>query len=175
MIKVTLYTGEISSVPADVVCSSTNPNLELIAGTGAALRTYGGQAIQEECNKLILEEKARSGRRWLAPGSVTKTCAGTLPYSAIIHCVAIDAFHGSSPDVIANCASNALDAAIGVVPSPKSLAMPVFASGHGQFDFETSLRTMLGVLELRKHEFNLDVLIVVRDSDQIEIARGIIL
>ena len=73
MIRIALYIGDICCAPAEVVCSSTNPNLELIAGTRAALRMAGGHSIQEEYIVIIEREKAAQGRRWLPPGSAAKT------------------------------------------------------------------------------------------------------
>ena len=58
---IALYTGDISTVPADVVCTSTNPHLDLVLGTAV------------------------------------RTGPGRLPFRAVIHRVAIDAFHGSAP------------------------------------------------------------------------------
>ena len=141
-----MYIGDICTAPADVVCTSTNPNLDLMLGTGGAIREAGGWTIQEECNAIIEIEHQRTGKRCLMMGSAVLTGAGELPFKGVIHCVAIDPFHDSSVDIIKACVRNALKEAAGVATKVETIAMPVFASGHGRFDFEESLKAMTEAL-----------------------------
>lgn len=136
-----IFHGDICYAPADVICTSTNPHLQLMIGTGGAVRDVGGWVIQDECNMRIKQERETRNRAYLDQGDVAITSAGSLKHLRVIHCVAIDAFHGSSIDVIQRCTQNALAQAT-QLPGCSSIAFPVFASGNGQFDFATSLRAM---------------------------------
>lgn len=168
--RVIVHCGDICTVPADVICSSTNPNLQLMAGTGGAIREAGGWSIQDQCNAVIRSEEAQCGHRWLMMGSVAWTTAGSLPYRGVIHCVAIDAFHGSSEEIIAQCTRNALSICADLNPPIASIAMPIFASGNAQFDFEISLRTMLDTI-FNSHCSSVEkVLLVVQEGYQADLA-----
>jgi len=168
-----LHEGDITQAPAEVVCTSTNPNLELMAGTGGAIRDTGGWVIQDECKAIIAEETRRNGHRWLTMGTAVRTGAGTLPFRAVIHCVAIDPFHESSEEIIADCTRNALKVARELLPPIRSIAMPVFATGNGLFNFESSLRAMLGVIRADADP-EPEVHIIVRETQHIEIVRSML-
>lgn len=142
--RIGLYLGDLVRAPAEALCSSTNPELKLMVGTGGALRTAGGWEVQDECDRLLAAERDRTGRRTFELGSAHRTGPGRLPVRGLIHCVAIDAFHGSSTDVIAACTRNALSVARGA--GFASIALPAFATGNGRFDFARSLGGMLDVL-----------------------------
>jgi O-acetyl-ADP-ribose deacetylase (regulator of RNase III) len=165
-----LYVGEISTVPAEVVCTSTNPHLDLVLGTGGAIREAGGEVIQDECRAIIAREYERTGRRYLPQGAAVRTTAGTLPFRAVIHCVAIDAFHGSTPETIAACVRNALREAAALDPPPQAIAMPVFASGNGPFDFEQGLAIMLDELNKSGAAAPTNLILFSREPERIEFA-----
>ena len=76
---VTVYCGEIHTVPAEVVCTSTNPHLDLVLGTGGAIRQAGGEVIQQECRAIVAREQERSGLGYLPQGTAIRTTAGRLP------------------------------------------------------------------------------------------------
>ena len=156
--EITLFTGDIADAPADAVCTSTNPRLSLIMGTGASLRERGGFAILRECEVL-------RGERELPPGSAHVTSAGTLPFRAAIHCVACDRTHRSSSHIVAACVRSALAKAdeLGV----KTLAMPLFATGHARVRFDHAVESMLHALRTA-HTGVERVVIVVYDPDRAE-------
>jgi O-acetyl-ADP-ribose deacetylase (regulator of RNase III) len=145
-VKTNLFLGDICQVPADVICTSTNPHLDLMIGTGGAVRSAGGWGIQEECYRIIRERGNVPERTFLDPGEAVMTSAGNLPYAAVIHCVAIDSFHNSTAEIIGECVSNAL-AEFAKLPDTASLAFPVFASGNGRFDFAASLTEICRALK----------------------------
>lgn len=101
--KVHLYVGDICAAPGEVVCTSTNPHLQLVLGTGGALREAGGPEIQTECSRIIEGQREVYHRGYVEPGAVVRTGAGCLPFRGIVHCVATDAFHDSDEDVIRAC------------------------------------------------------------------------
>jgi O-acetyl-ADP-ribose deacetylase (regulator of RNase III) len=134
-------------------------------GTGGSVRDRGGFEILRECEAIL-------GGQTLPPGSVVKTSAGRLPHKAILHCVASDAQHHSSAEVIRACVANALAAADAA--ACKTLAMPVFASGHAHFRFRDALAVMRDAL--RETETAVErIIVVVRDEDWKEDAERILL
>lgn len=163
--EITLFTGDIADAPAEAVCTSTNPRLTLMMGTGAAVRERGGFEISRECEALV----AAAGGE-LAAGSAHVTSAGRLPFRAIIHCVASDRRHLSSLDVIRACVRAALARADAL--GLRSLAMPLFGTGHARIRFAQSLSTILETL--RSTTTNVErVAIVIYDPDRLEEAQAI--
>lgn len=159
--KVSVVSGDIADAQVDAICTSTNPRLTLMMGTGGAVRDRGGFEVLRAAEEIL----ASSGRTTLPPGSVHVTTAGRLPYKAIIHCVASDPAHQSSDDVIRLCVRNALAAADSL--GCASIAMPVFATGHAHFRFRRALAAMAD--SLRDAQTSVEsVTIVVIDPDRIE-------
>jgi O-acetyl-ADP-ribose deacetylase (regulator of RNase III) len=155
--RVTLFIGDLCDAPAEVLCTSTNPRLSLMMGTGAAVRERGGFEILRACQVQAP----------LPPGAVHVTTAGSLAAKKIVHCVASDASHRSSPEIICACVNNALAAAAGFA----SIAMPVFAAGHARFRFEQSLEVMAGALRGAAIDH---VYIAVNDPERADEAREVL-
>lgn len=151
-----VFTGDIAEAPAEAVCTSTNPRLSLMMGTGAAVRERGGFQILRECEAL------RGGRE-LPPGSAHVTSAGGLPFRAAIHCVACDRTHRSSSTIVAACVKNALARAdeLGI----RTLAMPLFATGHARVKFDHAIEAMLQTLRHSKARVE-GVVLVVNDPER---------
>lgn len=162
--RVSVIAGDIADAPADAICTSTNPKLTLMMGTGGSVRDRGGFEVLRAAEELL----ANSGRTSLPPGSVHITTAGKLPCKAIIHCIASDATHRSSDAVIRTCVINALAAADSLGCS--SLAMPVFATGHAHYKFVRALAAMAEALQNASTQVD-HVLIVVRDEDWVDDAK----
>ena len=156
--KVELFVGDLLKAPADAICTSTNPWLSLQAGSGGAVRLFGGHAIQEACDALLKE----GGRRHFPPGSAHLTHAGGLGFRGIVHCVAIDAFHGSSEEVIGSCVREAL--ALAEREGFAHLAMPVFATGNGRFPLGRAVRAMQAALHGHRGTAVVRVSIAVPDG-----------
>ena len=165
--KVTLFLGDITEAPADVICTSTNPRLSLMMGTGGAVRERAGFEVLRECEAIV----EKFGRP-LPPGSAHVTTAGSLPYKAIIHCVAGDDSHRSSPDIIRVCVKSAL-ARCGE-GNWKSVAMPIFATGHAHVPIEKALRAMSQAFEASSSGIE-NVVVVAYDQDSFEQARQVFL
>lgn len=169
---VSVFIGDIADASADAVCTSTNPRLSLMMGTGGSIRERGGFEVLRACEALLEEERKRSGRSVLPVGSVHVTTAGRLPFKAAIHCVASDATHHlSSPEIIRKCVTNALRAAESRGFS--SLAMPVFATGHARVRFDLSVTTMVEALRDANTSVR-NVTLVVLDEERGEEARKIV-
>ena len=127
-------------------------------GTGGSVRDRGGFEVLRECEAI-------RGDKTLAPGSVVTTSAGRLPHKAIFHCVASDANHRSSAEIIRACVANALAAADKA--GCTSVAMPVFATGHAHFKFLDALKTMAASLHEAETRVQ-KVVVVMRDDDRLE-------
>lgn len=156
--KLTIFVGDLCDVRAEALCTSTNPRLSLAMGTGGSVRSRGGFTILRACEAIVAAHASP-----LAPGSAWVTTAGDLPAKAVIHCVASDARHHSSPAIVRACVTNALLRA--AEANCRSVAFPVFATGHARLRFDQTLRVI--VQELR--DATLDrAWIVINDRDRIE-------
>lgn len=156
-LNITLFHGDITEAPADAICTSTNSRLTLMMGTGGAVRERGGFEVLRACEDVL----ARSGRAQMPPGSAHVTTAGKLPYRAAIHCVASDpSTHISSDAIIRACVRSALMRADEL--QLRTIAMPVFATGHARFRFERAVEAMREALESATTNVE-SVLIVVKD------------
>lgn len=133
-------------------------------GTGAAVRARGGYEILRACEAII----AASGRSAPPAGSAHVTIPGSLPCKRIIHCVASDGGHHSSDDIVRLCVRNALAAAD--AEGCRTIAMPVFASGHARVKLDRALSVMAAAIAAAKTKVE-QVFIVIHDRDDVEIAR----
>ncbi len=162
--KISIFAGDIADAGADAVCTSTNPRLSLVMGTGAAVRSRGGFVILRECEAIVKDGPA-------ALGSAHVTTAGSLPHRIAIHCVASDHTHRSSVDVIRHCVRNALSCA--ERHACASVAMPIFASGHAHVPFARAVtaiaETLRDVTTTVEH-----VILVVSDVERADEARSIV-
>jgi O-acetyl-ADP-ribose deacetylase (regulator of RNase III) len=163
--KISVFAGDLTDAPAEALCTSSNPRLSLMMGTGGAIRERGGFEVLRACEQIVEEEFQRTGRRGLRVGTVHVTAPGRLPCKAIIHCVASDANHMSSAEIIRACVKNALAAADAA--RCRSIAMPVFATGHARFRFNDALTAMMEALRDASTAVE-EVIIVVFVCDRTE-------
>ena len=164
--RVALFIGDIAETAVDAVCTSTNPRLSLMMGTGASIRGKGGYEILRECEAIV----AAAGGE-LPVGSVHVTTAGTLPHKAAIHCVASGNDHRSSEEIIHRCVAGALAAA--AANGCASVAMPLFGAGHARIPFARALATILTALKSAPGPVP-DVTIVVQDREREDEARRMV-
>lgn len=163
--RFSIFAGDIADVDAEAICTSTNPRLSLMMGTGAAVRGRGGYEILRACEEIV----RRAGS--LPPGSAWPTTAGSLPGKVVIHCVASDASHRSSERTIAACVRNALDCA--ARERCRTVAMPVFATGHAHVNFRHAIETMARTAREVSTSVG-EIVFVIRDADDVEVAREIL-
>jgi O-acetyl-ADP-ribose deacetylase (regulator of RNase III) len=142
--KISVFAGDLCDVEAEALCTSTNPRLSLAMGSGGSVRDRGGYQILRECEEIVEAEFRRSGRRSLPAGSAHVTTSGDLPSKIIVHCVASDAAHRSSAEIIRGCVRNAL--AHAEAAGCRSVAMPLFATGHAGFNFDGAVTAMAEAL-----------------------------
>jgi Predicted phosphatase homologous to the C-terminal domain of histone macroH2A1 len=165
--NVAIFVGDITEAPVDAICTSTNPRLSLMMGTGGSVRAKGGWEILRAAEEIIEAESRRTGRRQLRVGAAYAANAGILPYKTVIHCIASDPSHSSSSEVVRACVVNALAVADGA--ACRSVAMPAFATGHAHFRFERSVRAMAEALRDASTSVE-SVVIVVLEPDRAESA-----
>lgn len=132
--KFSIFVGDIADAPAEALCTSTNPRLSLMMGSGASIRHRGGPTVMRACEELLV------GRKSLPPGTAHPTTAGSLPNKAAIHCIASDESHRSSETIVRACVAGALRCAHALGCS--SIAMPVFGTGHARLRFAMAAAAM---------------------------------
>ena len=159
--KLSIFAGDIADAPADAVCTSTNPRLTLMMGTGASVRARGGPAVARACEALAP----------LPAGAARATTAGALRHRIAIHCVASAANHRSSDAIVRSCVANAL--ACADAAGCAIVAMPVFGTGHARYAFAASARVMaLTALEVPTRVR--EVKFVTNDDERVEELREIL-
>jgi O-acetyl-ADP-ribose deacetylase (regulator of RNase III) len=163
-VNISIFEGDITDAPADAICTSTNPRLSLMMGTGGAVRERGGFEVLRACERI-------TGGKLVPAGSAHPTTAGALPYKLAIHCVASDNTHRSSARIVAACVRNALMCA--EIAGCKSIAMPVFGTGHAHLKLEQALLTILEVLGAAPSSVK-NVLIAIDDAERAAVARGVL-
>lgn len=166
MPEIAVFVGDLTDAPAEAICTSTNPRLSLMMGTGGAVRERGGFEVLRACEAVV---KA-AGHPHLPAGSAHVTTAGALPYKAIIHCVASNETHVSSPAIIQSCVKNALAAADAA--SCATVAMPLFATGHARVRFDRAMQAMAEALRSASTSVK-RVVVVVHDASRADEARQI--
>ena len=163
--KFSIFIGDIADAPAEAVCTSTNPRLSLMMGTGAAIRRRGGPAVMQACDALLI------GRKNLPAGTAHPTTAGTLPNKVAIHCVASDAAHRSSEAIVQSCMASALACAHAL--GCTSVAAPIFGTGHARLSFATAARAMaqraVAMPDSIEH-----LIFVTNDDENVDVLRAIL-
>jgi O-acetyl-ADP-ribose deacetylase (regulator of RNase III) len=163
--RASVFIGDIADAEAEAICTSTNPRLSLMMGTGAAVRSRGGYDILRACETIVSREGP------LPPGSAWATTAGTLGSRVVIHCVASDANHRSWDATVALCVRNALECAAHA--GCRTVAMPVFATGHAHVNFRRAVETMARTA--REVSTTVEqIVFVIRDEDDLHVVREIL-
>jgi O-acetyl-ADP-ribose deacetylase (regulator of RNase III) len=158
-----IFVGDIADADADALCTSTNPRLSLMMGTGASVRERGGSGVSRACEAIVAAEGP------LQAGSAYATTAGQLPHKLVIHCVASDAAHHSSAAIVRLCVQNAVR--IATEAGCASLALPILASGHADLRFDEAVQTIAEELRSALLE---RVVFAVNDPDRAGAARAIV-
>ncbi len=163
--RFSIFVGDIADADAEAICTSTNPRLSLMMGTGAAVRGRGGYEILRACEEIVRREGP------LPPGSAWPTTAGSLPSKVVIHCVASDASHRSSENTIAMCVRNALDCA--AREGCRTVVMPVFATGHAHMNFRGAVEAMARTARELSTSVK-EIVLVIRDDDHLDVVREVL-
>jgi O-acetyl-ADP-ribose deacetylase len=163
-IRVGVLHENIADAKADALVNAANSELQMGGGVAAALRSKGGIEIHQQAIQHAP-----------APiGAVIKTGAGSLDAKFVYHAVVIDydVSKGTAAADVRAVVENILKLA--EADGIHTIAIPLFGAGVGGLDLETSMETILSVLEEAGPKFptELDVAIAVRDIDEFERARA---
>ena len=139
-VEVALFVGELAEAPAEVLCTSTNPRLSLLGGTGAAIIAGAGWGVRQEALEIVQRAQATTGLAGLELGTVHRTSAGRLSHAFLLHCVASRPGHAVSAEAIRSCVRGVLAEADRAGCS--TVAMPVFGAGHASFPFDRAVRAI---------------------------------
>lgn len=164
MIAISIFEGDITDASAEAICTSTNPRLSLMMGTGGAVRERGGFEVLRACEDITKGKP-------LPPGSAHATTAGALPFKIAIHCVATNEHHLTSAAIIRACVRSAL--ACAGEHACASVVMPVFGTGHARFKFDQALETMIDALRTAKSDVK-SVAIAINEPSRAESARRVL-
>jgi len=125
-VNVTLAVGDIALEEADAIVSSATDDMRMRSGVGDALRSRGGDAIEEE--------GLRGGRQPL--GACVATGAGSLHARHVLH--AVSAWNEAS------CIGRAMDRALLLADELglRTLAFPALGTGAARVNMETCARAM---------------------------------
>jgi len=152
-VNISIFVGDIADAPAEAICTSTNPRLSLMMGTGASVRERGGWDVMRACEAIVAKGRPPAG-------SAHVTTGGAMKCKTLIHCVASDPSHRTSRAIIQACVKNALARA--EESGCRSIAMPPFGTGHARFKFDQALIAMRDVLRSAPVDIE-QVMIVVFD------------
>src|SRR5829696_8678307 len=124
--NVSVLTGDILDVAADVLVSTANPWLQMTGGVNLKiiLRPKG-----EDVHAELQQYLPATRPRMVAPGTVVRTGPGSLPVKHILHAVAIDPSYDSSIDLVAGTIVTALSQARDL--GAGTVSMPALATGFG--------------------------------------------
>ena len=136
-----LLQGDITEMDTDAIVNAANKNLVLGAGVAGAIRTKGGPAIQEECNRI----------GGAAVGGAVITTGGNLKASYVIHSVGPRMGEGDEDQKLADATRNSLNLAN--KKGLSSIAFPAISSGIFGFPKDRCAQIMLAtVVETLKKE-----------------------
>lgn len=133
--NITIVQGDLLDQPVEVIVNAWNRNiipwwLLIPQGVSGAIKRKAGY-------KPFFE----LGKKGAIPlGAAVETCAGKLPFKAIIHVAGISMWWRSSGYAIRNSVSNALHIADN--NSYQSIAFPLIGAGTGGFSETESLAMM---------------------------------
>ena len=153
---VVVTVGDVLDAPADVLISTANPWLNMSGGVNGAIR-----AREPDIQSELRAHLESVGKTAIPATSVVRTSAGSLPFSHIIHAVAIDPFYDSSQQIVADTLVAAFDLAVSL--GAKSIAIPTLATGYGPMTIDAFIRAFADSVLGR---FPIETVTIVVRSDE---------
>jgi O-acetyl-ADP-ribose deacetylase (regulator of RNase III) len=135
--RVKLSQGDLTEARTDAIVNAANKDLFLGGGVAGAIRSKGGPAIQEECDRLGP----------IAIGEAAITGAGRLPAKFVIHAASMRLGGGTTEAHLRSATRNSLARAN--EKGLKSIAFPAIGTGIAGFPTDRCARAMLD--EVREH------------------------
>jgi O-acetyl-ADP-ribose deacetylase len=140
--NVEILTGNVVTIPADVLISTANPWLQMTGGVNLAIMTRPqGELVYEELQRYL----RATGKRHVEPGTVVCTGPGSLPVKKILHAVSIDPSYDSSVTLVAETIVRALTQAREL--GARIVTMPALATGFGPLSIEDFIQALRQALE----------------------------
>ena len=138
--KLLLKQSNILDIPADVLICSANVMLNLTGGVGADIVARYGIEMQAELHEMLEKRSPKSAN----PGEVFVCRTSNLPYTAVLHAVAVDPLYHSSPELIELTVEKSLNIASEL--GARTVALTALASGFGNLtldDFSKGVKPLL--------------------------------
>lgn len=144
-----LIQGDLTDLEVDAIVNAANSQLILGGGVAGAIRTKGGPAIQEECNRI----------GGTTVGNAVITGAGNLKARYVIHAVGPRYGAGNEDEKLRQATLNSFARAS--EKGLKSIALPAVSTGIFGFPKDRCARIMLkaSVEFLQKEDTSVDEVI----------------
>jgi O-acetyl-ADP-ribose deacetylase (regulator of RNase III) len=158
--KIEILKGDITKVTVDAIVNAANTSLLGGGGVDGAIHRAGGQAILDDCRKII----ARQGG--CKTGKAVITTAGNLNAKFVIHTVG-PVWNGGQKDEklkLADCYKNSLQLAVD--NDCKTIAFPCISTGVYKYPTNEAARVAVDtVLEFVSNSDNIEKVIFVCFDD----------
>ena len=133
--KIKLVQGDITELDTDVIVNAANHMLVLGGGVAGAIRSKGGPAIQEECNKI--------GGTF--HGGAVITTGGNLKARHVIHAVGPKMGEGDEAEKLKSATLNSLK--LMDKHKLKTIAFPAISTGIFGFPIERCSKIMISTVK----------------------------
>ena len=133
--RITLLTGDITTVQVDAIVNAANSSLLGGGGVDGAIHRKGGPEILAECRAL----RAAKYGRGLPTGQAVATTAGRLPARWVIHTVGpVWSDTDDRSATLRDCYTNSLAVAAGL--GAVTVAFPLISAGIFRWPKEDAVR-----------------------------------
>jgi|SRR6056297_326775 len=132
MINVSIIHDDITNRETEAIVNPANKNLILGDGVAGAIRSKGGNIIQQKCNEL---SPIKIGQAVITP-------AGNLPQKFVIHAVGPRAGEGNREVLLRNSVLNSLK--ISEKNKIKSISFPAISTGIFGYPMKEAANVILG-------------------------------
>ena len=150
-ITVEVAKGDITLEETDVIVNTTDDQMSLGGGVGAALARRAGKGFEDACKKVKANKK-----RGLREGKVISTTAGHLHCKCVFH---IMFQKHNFVEVVSACIEKALE------NHYKSLAFPAIGTGAERFPVDEAAKGMIkGLQQCKSSPFQMHVRIVLLEE-----------
>ncbi|MFX1480111.1 MAG: macro domain-containing protein [Promethearchaeota archaeon] len=129
--KISLVQGDITEMEIDAIVNAANAQLILGGGVAGAIRSKGGPAIQEECNKI--------GGTFV--GGAVITTGGNLKAKHVIHAVGPRMGEGNEDNKLKSATLNSLK--LMDEHQLKSISFPAISTGIFGYPIERCAKVMI--------------------------------
>lgn len=123
--------GDLTDLDVDAIVNPANEDLQLGGGVAGAILKKGGEAIQEECDRI----------GHVAVGQAVMTVAGNLTAKHVIHSVGPRMGEGDEDRKLSSAVRSAL--ALADRNSLRSIGLPAISTGNFGFPMDRAARIML--------------------------------